>query len=100
MFNIETLILTGGGLNGISYIGALKRIKDDSIVMVHDAVRPFIKSSEIKTMISSFGEMDEDIWIFGIPVYESLKQIDKEDDLNEVIDWKNSDFQKNGTSNT
>ena len=29
-----------------------------------------------------------------------LKQIDKEDDLNEVIDWKNSDFQKNGTSNT
>ena len=23
-----------------------------------------------------------------------LKQIDKEDDLNEVIDWKNSDFQK------
>ena len=28
-----------------------------------------------------------------------LKQIDKEDDLNEVIDWKNSDFQKNGTTN-
>ena len=29
-------------------------------------------------MISSFGAMDEDILIFGIPVYESLKQIDKD----------------------
>ena len=68
----------GGETRAESVLAALKTIKDNSVVMVHDAVRPFIKSSEIKTMISSFGAMDEDILIFGIPVYESLKQIDKD----------------------
>ena len=48
-----------------SVLAALKTIKDNSVVMVHDAVRPFIKSSEIKTMISSFGAMDEDILILA-----------------------------------
>ena len=48
------------------------------MVVVHDAVRPNINKFDLERIISEFNNRDDDIIVFGVPVYESLKMINKE----------------------
>ena len=48
------------------------------MVIVHDAVRPNINKFDLEKIISEFNNRDDDILVFGVPVYESLKMINKE----------------------
>ena len=74
--NITTV--TGGETRAESVINALKTINEDDYVIVHDAVRPFIDQNEIYFLIEEFENQNEDCLIYGLPVYESLKNINRE----------------------
>ena len=71
-------IVEGGKTRSHSVLNSLGETEPDSLVMVHDAVRPFITKREILELCDRFSENSSDILIYGIPVYESLKMIDKQ----------------------
>ncbi len=76
--NEDISIVEGGKTRSHSVLNALGEIESDSLVMVHDAVRPFITPKDIIELRNRFFENASDILIYGIPVYESLKMIDKQ----------------------
>ena len=45
---------------------------------MHDAVRPFIDQKDIHLLIEEFENQNEDCLVYGLPVYESLKNINRE----------------------
>ena len=71
-------IVEGGKTRSHSVLNSLGETEPDSLVMVHDAVRPFITKRELLELCDRFSENSSDILIYGIPVYESLKMIDKQ----------------------
>ena len=72
-------LISGGDTRAESVYQALKEVVDEeALVIVHDAVRPFISTSEIAKLIDEYEKRNADILVFGIPVYESLKLIDSE----------------------
>ena len=68
--------MSGGDTRAESVFNALKTIKENSLVIVHDAVRPFIQTEMIKNLIVNFDEEKDDALVYGIPIYEALKKID------------------------
>ena len=75
----KILRVKGGKTRSESVMSALNSIKKNSIVVVHDAVRPYIDEKEIIFLMENFNPSDEDILAYGIPVYEALKKINQED---------------------
>jgi len=75
----KILKVKGGKSRSESVMSALNCIEKNSIIVVHDAVRPFIDKKEIISLIENFNPSDEDILVYGIPVYEALKKINQED---------------------
>ncbi len=75
----KILKVNGGNTRPESVMSALNSIKDNSLIVVHDAVRPFIDKQQIKFLIDSFNPMKEEVLVYGIPVYEALKKINKKD---------------------
>ena len=75
----KILKVKGGKTRSESVMSALNCIEKNSIIVVHDAVRPFIDKKEIISLIETFNPSDEDILVYGIPVYEALKKINQED---------------------
>ena len=76
--NKKIQTVQGGKTRAESVLRALETIKENSLVVVHDAVRPFITSDMIKGLITDFDEKTDDALIFGIPIYEALKKINPE----------------------
>ena len=74
--NIATV--TGGETRAESVLQALKLVDKDDYVIVHDAVRPFIDQEDIHLLIEEFENQNEDCLVYGLPVYESLKNINRE----------------------
>ena len=74
--NIATV--TGGETRAESVLQALKLVDKDDYVIVHDAVRPFIDQEDIYLLIEEFENQNEDCLVYGLPVYESLKNINRE----------------------
>ena len=74
----KILKVKGGKSRSESVMSALNCIEKNSIIVVHDAVRPFIDKKEIISLIENFNPSDEDILVYGIPVYEALKKINQE----------------------
>ena len=74
--NEKIQIVSGGDTRAESVLNALKTIKENSIVIVHDAVRPFIQTETIKNLVVNFDEEKDDALVYGIPIYEALKKID------------------------
>ena len=76
--DLNIVTVTGGETRAESVIQALKLINEDDYVIVHDAVRPFIDESDIHFLIEQFENQNEDCLVYGLPVYESLKIINRE----------------------
>ena len=75
----KIMLIPGGDTRAESVYQALKEVTDgEALVIVHDAVRPFISTAEIAKLIDEYEKRNADILVFGIPVYESLKLIDSE----------------------
>ena len=71
--------VNGGSTRSESVMSGLACIKENSLVVVHDAVRPYIDQKEIKFLVESFNPEEEDILAYGIPIYEALKKINEQD---------------------
>ena len=71
-------VIEGGETRAESVLKGLESIGSNSIVIVHDAVRPFITVDMVIELIHEFNSEKEDALIYGIPIYEALKKIDLE----------------------
>ena len=71
-------VISGGATRAESVLEGLKLISSDSLVIVHDVVRPFVSPDMILNLINNFNHEKEDALIYGIPVYEALKKINLE----------------------
>ena len=75
---LNIVTVTGGETRAESVLQALKFVDKDDYVIVHDAVRPFIDQEDIYLLIEEFENQNEDCLVYGLPVYESLKNINRE----------------------
>ena len=57
--------MQGGKTRAESVLNALETIKENSLVVVHDAVRPFINSDMIRDLMRDFDEETDDALIYG-----------------------------------
>ena len=73
--NEKIQTVQGGKTRAESVLNALETIKENSLVVVHDAVRPFINSDIIRDLMRDFDEETDDALIYGLPIYEALKKI-------------------------
>ena len=73
--NEKIQTVQGGKTRAESVLNALETIKENSLVVVHDAVRPFINSDMIRDLMRDFDEETDDALIYGLPIYEALKKI-------------------------
>ena len=62
---------------------AIDNMDDDSIVVIHDGVRPFISSEQLAECIKYANNYDA--CIFGIPVYDTLKRVDSSGFVEDTI---------------
>ena len=76
--DLNIVTVTGGETRAESVLRALKLVDKDNYVIVHDAVRPFIDQEDIYLLIEEFENQNEDCLVYGLPVYESLKNINRE----------------------
>jgi 2-C-methyl-D-erythritol 4-phosphate cytidylyltransferase/2-C-methyl-D-erythritol 2,4-cyclodiphosphate synthase len=76
--DLKISTVAGGETRAESVIQALKLVDEDDYVIVHDAVRPFIDRDDIQILIEEFENQNEDCLVYGLPVYESLKNINRE----------------------
>ena len=76
--NERIQVISGGATRAESVLEGLKLISSDSLVIVHDVVRPFVNPDMILNLINNFNHEKEDALIYGIPVYEALKKINLE----------------------
>ena len=74
--NKKVMSVLGGKTRAESVLHALETVRENSLVVVHDAVRPFISTDIIKNLVKNFDEKTDDALIYGIPIYEALKKID------------------------
>jgi len=65
---------------------AIDNIIDDSIVVIHDGVRPFIRSEQLTECITR--ATDYDACIFGIPAYDTLKRVNSSGFIEDTIERK------------
>ncbi|HUQ49494.1 MAG TPA: 2-C-methyl-D-erythritol 4-phosphate cytidylyltransferase [Terriglobales bacterium] len=70
-------LVEGGDNRQQSVANALDRLKagKDDIVLVHDAVRPFVTRSVIEDVIK--GAQKHDAVIAGVPAVDTIKQVDR-----------------------
>ena len=80
---LNIVTVTGGETRAESVLQALKLVDKEAYVIVHDAVRPFIDQKDIHLLIDEFENQNEDCLVYGLPVYESLKNINFDDQLAE-----------------
>jgi 2-C-methyl-D-erythritol 4-phosphate cytidylyltransferase len=69
-------LVAGGARRQDSVYRGLQQIDPDcSIVIIHDGVRPIVQHDQIAACINGAGKFGS--CILGIPVYDTLKQVDK-----------------------
>ena len=72
---------SGSVINGLM---SFSNIKDKDIILIHDAVRPLVKQTEILDIVESL--QTNQAATLGIPVTDTLRRLDKSS--NKVIDRK------------
>lgn len=84
-----TKIVEGGKLRQDSVLNALLSLdcKYDDIIMVHDAVRPFISGKKIKEIISE--TVKSDCVIPGLPVSDTIKMTGKNHFILNTVEREN-----------
>ena len=71
----NTKLVSGGESRKDSVINGLKAVKkSNNIVCIHDAARPFIKTSYIKDSIDACSELDGAV--IAVPVIDTVKKAD------------------------
>ena len=88
-FRKVSKIVEGGKRRQDSVYNALINLdcSDDDIILIHDAVRPFISRKKITELIQAAGK--EKCVILGLPVNETIKRTDKKNIITETLDRNN-----------
>ena len=87
-FQKKVSLVPGGAERQDSvYNGLLEIDNMDSIVVIHDGVRPFISSEQLSECIKC--AIDYDACIFGIPAYDTLKRVNSSGFIENTIERKN-----------
>ena len=85
-------IVIGGESRNESVFAALKklkkRIKDHDFVLVHDAVRPCVRVSDIAQLVNQAKDSDLGS-ILGVPITDTMKFTDTENNILRTVDRKN-----------
>ena len=75
--HIPFVVIGGGSERQFSIMNALSEVNQDcDLVIIHDAVRPFIKKIEIEACIKAARQSDAAI--VAVPVKDTIKDADKE----------------------
>ncbi len=82
-------IVEGGKQRQDSVYNALLNLecKKEDLILIHDAVRPFISKKKITELIKTAEK--EKCVILGIPVNETIKRVDKNNIVTETLDRNN-----------
>ena len=72
--DISAICLTGGNERQHSIYNALKKVGDIDLVMVHDAVRPFVRLEHIRKCCKIAYE--DGGAVLGVPVKDTIKRVD------------------------
>lgn len=82
-------ITEGGKLRQDSVYNALINLDcgNEDLILIHDAVRPFISKKKITELIRAAEE--ENCVILGLPVNETIKRVDKNSVVTETLDRQN-----------
>ena len=85
-FQKKVSLVPGGAERQDSVYNGLLAIDniDDSIVVIHDGVRPFIRSEQLTECITC--ATDYDACIFGIPAYDTLKRVNSSGFIENTIE--------------
>lgn len=82
--DIEGSSLQGGGTRQESILNALQEALDSDLVIVHDAVRPFVKPSSIQQCCKVAEEVGGAV--LGVPAKDTIKRIDDDGIIRETPD--------------
>jgi len=69
-------VIEGGAERQHSIFNTLKFVDDEHLVIVHDAVRPFVKPEHIESCCKA--AMETGASVLGVPAKDTIKQIDKD----------------------
>ncbi|MDR1521872.1 MAG: 2-C-methyl-D-erythritol 4-phosphate cytidylyltransferase [Streptococcaceae bacterium] len=72
--NNKIKLITGGKERQNSVYNAIKALKDEKYVMIHDSVRAFITHEEIERLKQTL--KNSKVALLGIPVNDTIKQVD------------------------
>ena len=91
--NPKINFIKGGKTRTISVQRAVNYWKTSSVnyqnILIHDSVRPCVRSSDIRAMLEDFFIGDHDGAVLGSPVSDTLKEIDPENlDVIRTVDRK------------
>lgn len=88
--NIDKIITTQGGaerfqsvLNGLSHLTGIA--SDDDWVLVHDAVRPCVRVTDIQHLIDQLSHHSVG-GLLGFPVVDTLKQVNDKGEVVQTVD--------------
>lgn len=85
---VEILTVQGGAMRHQSVLNALFRLKErlsaHDWVLVHDAARPCVRSSDICRLVSILRD-DAVGGLLGVPVNDTMKQADVDDRINRTV---------------
>lgn len=78
-------IIEGGKLRQDSVYRGLMSLEcnDDDLIIVHDAVRPYVSKKKISELIRS--SQQNDCVILGLPLNETIKKVDKKKHVEKTI---------------
>jgi 2-C-methyl-D-erythritol 4-phosphate cytidylyltransferase len=69
-------VIEGGAERQHSIFNTLKFVEEGCLVIVHDAVRPFVKPEHIESCCKA--AMETGASVLGVPAKDTIKQIDKD----------------------
>lgn len=78
--------LIGGDERQDSIYNALRKISDVELVIVHDAVRPFVREEDINRCCQVAADVGASV--LGVPAKDTIKRIDDEQFIRETPDRK------------
>jgi len=80
--NVATKCIVGGQERQDSIYNALDEVSDVDLVMVHDAVRPFVKPQHIKACCKVASEIGGAV--LGVPAKDTIKRINEQQVIQET----------------
>lgn len=87
-FQKRIRLVSGGDRRQDSVYNGLKALDQKTdLVVIHDGVRPFVKSDELEACID--GAIQFGACILGIPASDTLKRVDEAGIINETLDRDN-----------